>query len=224
MIKPAPYNPRKITDEEFKGLKHSINSFGDISGITFNKRTGNLVTGHHRYKAITEKFGELEFDHIFGDRYRVTSGKTDTGYEVRVVDWEDSKEIAANIAANSHTIAGSFDPEALSTLMQEVKINTPDVYHQINFPKLEKDLGIFYDINSGTNEVKELYENESNQKSAKDQLERYLMNDGRIVKLYIMNDQYEDFIKKLDEIMTKYSLETVSDAMVYLVKHFEIKE
>ena len=45
-LKPAPYNPRTISEEALKGLGVSLEEFGDISGFTWNKQTGHLVTGH----------------------------------------------------------------------------------------------------------------------------------------------------------------------------------
>ncbi len=45
-LRPAHYNPREITAEAAEGLRHSLVEFGDISGIVWNQRTGNLVCGH----------------------------------------------------------------------------------------------------------------------------------------------------------------------------------
>jgi len=49
-IKSAGYNPRTITDEQLKMLNKSLQTFGDLSGIVYNRRTGNLVGGHQRLK------------------------------------------------------------------------------------------------------------------------------------------------------------------------------
>ena len=42
-LKPASYNPRRISDRAARALAKSIGDFGDLSGIVWNKRTGNLV-------------------------------------------------------------------------------------------------------------------------------------------------------------------------------------
>ena len=220
MIKPAPYNPRIITDDEFKGLKSSISTFGDISGITFNSRTGNLVTGHHRYKALSEKYSELTFEHIGGELYRIENQGKPTGYDIRVVDWEEHKEVAANIAANSHTIAGSFDTESLSTLMAEIKIHTPEHYHNLNLPKLERDLGIYFDLNTGNAVVETLAENDSNQKSTSEYLEDFLNKDTKSLRLIISNDDYEDFVSSSKKIMTEENIDNLSDLFVHLVRNY----
>jgi len=34
-LKPAAYNPRKITDEQLEMLKKSFKKFGDLSGIVY---------------------------------------------------------------------------------------------------------------------------------------------------------------------------------------------
>ena len=51
-------NPREMTAQEFKGLGHSLAEFGDISGFVWNSRTGMLVCGHQRRKALIEKYGD----------------------------------------------------------------------------------------------------------------------------------------------------------------------
>lgn len=221
MIKPAPYNPRIITDDEFKGLKQSISSFGDISGITFNKRTGNLVTGHHRYKALAEKYLNMEFVHVSADVYRIESDGKSIGYDLRVVDWEDHKEIAANIAANSHTIAGSFDTESLSTLMAEVKIHTPELYHAVNLPKLERDLGIHFDINSGNASVESLQGNDTFEKTTREYLDDFLNADSKSLRLVINNEDYEDFISSAKKVMSANDIENLSDLFIFLVKEYD---
>ncbi len=53
-LKPAEYNPRTISDDQLERLKKSLEEFGDLSGIVFNRQTGNLVGGHQRLKVIPE--------------------------------------------------------------------------------------------------------------------------------------------------------------------------
>ena len=42
-LKPAPYNPRKISDKKLEMLGKSMTEFGDLSGIVRNVKTGNLI-------------------------------------------------------------------------------------------------------------------------------------------------------------------------------------
>lgn len=56
-IVPADYNPRKISSQQLKRLKKSLNEFGDLSGFVVNVRTGNLIGGHQRLKCLPKGGG-----------------------------------------------------------------------------------------------------------------------------------------------------------------------
>ncbi len=123
-LKEADYNPRLIKDKNFKGLKYSLSEFGDISGIVFNSRTGNLVCGHQRVRALKEEFGDLQID---GDKVVTPAGE----FRVRIVDWDPDKERAANIAGNAETLQGEWT-EAAKLLIEEVRLNVPEMYSQLH--------------------------------------------------------------------------------------------
>lgn len=126
-LKAAEYNPRVIKDEAFTGLKISLDQFGGISGIVFNKRTGNLVAGHQRVKALIDQYGNLEIIKISEDEGKIELLTGDV-FKVRFVNWDEKKEKAANIAANSETITGEF-PEIYSDLMFErIELPLLDLY------------------------------------------------------------------------------------------------
>lgn len=129
-LKSADYNPRTISYEALKGLSYSIEEFGDLSGIVFNKQTGNLVAGHQRVKAITEKYGDLP---IFDEKIVTDDGNE---FNVRIVDWDIQKEKAANIAANNPHIQGEFTP-GLQLILNEIKLNVPDYREKLNLSPLE---------------------------------------------------------------------------------------
>jgi DNA modification methylase len=111
-LRPDPDNPREITTDALAGLQASVANFGDISGIVWNRRTGQLVAGHQRLQALQERYGaaaSLEIgeddDHV---GVRISSG----GYfPVRVVDWPLERQRLANLAANNPHIAGAFTRE-----------------------------------------------------------------------------------------------------------------
>ena len=106
-IKPAPYNPRKDLkpgDPEYEKLKRSLDEFGCVEPLVWNKRTGHLVGGHQRLKILKER-GEKEL-------------------EVSVVDLPLDREKALNIALNK--ISGDWDQQKLAELLQEM-IQTPDL-------------------------------------------------------------------------------------------------
>jgi len=54
----CPRNPRTISPEALAGLGTSVAEFGDIAGIVWNRRTGQLVTGHQRIEALKMKHGK----------------------------------------------------------------------------------------------------------------------------------------------------------------------
>ena len=116
-LRPAPYNPRKITPEAQAGLQTSIHEFGDISGIVFNERTGHLVCGHQRLDALKANFGDaLEMVAENGTTFLRAGDKS---FAVRIVDWPESPEKLANIAANNPHTAGEFNeqlPDLISQL------------------------------------------------------------------------------------------------------------
>ena len=53
-LTPAPYNPRKISNKELERLKRSLDEFGVVEPVIWNKRTGYVVGGHQRLKAMKE--------------------------------------------------------------------------------------------------------------------------------------------------------------------------
>ena len=100
-IKHAKYNPRKNLkpgDAEYEKLKLSIKEFGYVEPIIWNKRSGNIVGGHQRFKVLTQ-LGEKEVDCV-------------------VVDMDDEKEKALNIALNK--VSGDWDMPLLTDLLKDL--------------------------------------------------------------------------------------------------------
>ena len=121
-LKPADYNPRKISDKQLEMLKKALTEFGDLSGIVFNRQTGNLVGGHQRLKCLPAdaKIEKKELKKITktgtaAQGFIVIEGEK---YTYREVDWDEVKEKTANIAANKH--GGEFDDELLAALLKDL--------------------------------------------------------------------------------------------------------
>ena len=57
-----PANPREISESAAAGLGYSMAEFGDLSGITYNLRTGELVAGHQRMGQIRQRWGDLAIE------------------------------------------------------------------------------------------------------------------------------------------------------------------
>lgn len=49
-IKPAPYNPRKISDKQIETLKHSFQEIGFVIPVLVNKKNNVIIAGHQRTK------------------------------------------------------------------------------------------------------------------------------------------------------------------------------
>lgn len=100
----AEYNPRKALkkgDKEYEKIRKSIEEFGLVEPLVWNKRTGRLVGGHQRIKVLS-----------------------DLGVEsvpVAVVDLDDISEKKLNIALNR--VQGEWDFGMLAEIIREFEIN-----------------------------------------------------------------------------------------------------
>lgn len=136
-LKPAPYNPREISDTSFEGLKESVAAFGDIAGIVWNRTTGHLVAGHQRVRALRSKYGDDNLRiHTEGPNRWIVC-PDGSKFSIRVVEWDEPTEKAANVAANSPLIAGVFTDD-LREVLADVKAALPDVFEAVRLPDLEK--------------------------------------------------------------------------------------
>lgn len=99
---PADYNPRKDLkpgDAEYEKLKRSIEQFGYVEPVIWNKVTGRVVGGHQRLKVLLN-MGITEVDCV-------------------VVEMDEEKEKALNIALNK--ISGEWDKDKLSLLIADLQ-------------------------------------------------------------------------------------------------------
>ena len=56
-LNPAAYNPRrdlKPGDKDYEKLKRSIEEFGFVEPVVWNRRTGFVVGGHQRLKVLLD--------------------------------------------------------------------------------------------------------------------------------------------------------------------------
>lgn len=98
-IKPARYNPRldlQPGDPDYDKLKRSMEEFGFLEPLVWNRRTGHLVGGHQRFKILAAQ----GMKHI----------------DVSVVDLPLSREKALNIALNK--VGGDWDERKLADLLR----------------------------------------------------------------------------------------------------------
>lgn len=122
-LKPNPKNPRTITDEKLGKLKKALAEFGSLDGFVVNRRTGTLISGHQRAKGLN-----AEAPVTIVEKYKkpTKTGTTQIGFieaggerfPYREVDWDETREKAAMIAANRG--AGEWDETTLGALLRDI--------------------------------------------------------------------------------------------------------
>ena len=128
-LKSNPANPRKEwSAQQRKKFKESLIAFGDLSGIVYNRTTGQLVGGHKRIAEFRDKFDAAEID--ITDTYEnpKDDGTVRFGwvtvegmrFAYREVQWDKAKESAANVAANQWG-SEMFDNDLLGEMLQEIR-------------------------------------------------------------------------------------------------------
>jgi ParB-like chromosome segregation protein Spo0J len=65
-LKPANYNPRQISNKQYKDLKESVNRFGIVDPIIVNKN-GNVVIGGHQRLKVCKDLKHTEIDCVVLD-------------------------------------------------------------------------------------------------------------------------------------------------------------
>ncbi|TWT35330.1 hypothetical protein KOR34_02200 [Posidoniimonas corsicana] len=114
-------NPRSISDEGAAGLRSSLKRFGDLSGIVYNRRTGELVCGHQRMSQIRAEYGDQPIEVLDAEaELGIIRVDATHAFTVRVVDWSKGKQRTANVAANNQKTQGRFT-EDLSQFLFEVE-------------------------------------------------------------------------------------------------------
>jgi len=116
-MNPAPYNPRydlKPGEREYDELRASIMKNGLLQPIVWNKRTGNIIGGHQRYKVLKE--------------LGITS------CICAVVDKSPEDEMAANFALNK--AQGRFENQLLAKMFEQMEQDAID-YQAIGYNEEE---------------------------------------------------------------------------------------
>ena len=115
VIKPAPYNPREISDESLSGLRQSLEKFGMVDLLVINKRNMRIISGHQRYKILQAEGVET-----------VTA---------IMVDVDEVAEMAMNVTLNSQEIAGQWTA-ALIPLLEKLRTEDSDAYIALRLKEL----------------------------------------------------------------------------------------
>jgi hypothetical protein len=105
-LKNAPYNPRVLTDAAKRKLKKGLGKHGLLSPLTWNARTGNLVSGHQRLSILDAEAGTQDYT-----------------LDVARVELDDRAEREANILFNNAEASGDWDLGKLSEMMADQAID-----------------------------------------------------------------------------------------------------
>jgi hypothetical protein len=125
----AKNNPREMRDRAFQGLRKSIARFGLVEPIVWNERTGRIIGGHQRYRALVE------------------DGVTEA--LVLVVDLDEKDELAANLTLNNPEIEGEFE-EPIFDLLTQLKEQDESMFRELGMGTLERELQRSLGTTAGT--------------------------------------------------------------------------
>ena len=127
---PAPYNPRQSTAKQEKHLKESLEKFGMVEPIIFNKQTGYIVGGHFRVREL-KKLGIKEIECV-------------------IVDLNEADEKELNIRLNANT--GSWDWDTLANDWEVVDLEE----WGLDIPQFNQDINLddFFEENNEEKDVK----------------------------------------------------------------------
>lgn len=117
-IKPAPYNPRTISEDALNGLAASLERFGVVEPIIWNARTKHIVGGHQRFEVLKQR--------------------GDTEAQVIVVDLNDKDEKALNVSLNNPNIAGHFT-DGLQELLTALNLEDSQMMEELRLDTLAVD-------------------------------------------------------------------------------------
>lgn len=118
-ITPADYNPRKISEKEFKKLANSIKEFGIVDPIIINLKNNHIIGGHQRFDVLLDKY--MEDNSFFEELNLIKLGDIgwafpDTDLSVKSEDHEK----ALNLALNK--ISGEWDLPKLNIVLEDLEL------------------------------------------------------------------------------------------------------
>lgn len=143
-IKGAPYNPRIISDGAKKRLKKMLRKHGLVSTLVWNRRTGNLVSGHQRLDALD-----------------ALEGSHDYSLHVAVVDVSEKEEKALNVQMNNPSMQGEWDTDLLADLVANDEIS----FDELGFSDADAEV-----LFGGDSRLAELFHDGEDVKEAKSSL------------------------------------------------------
>lgn len=184
-LKNAEYNPRVIDDKAKKKLKKMLKNKGLLAPITWNKRTGNIVSGHQRI-AILDSLEKNQ----------------DYALDVAVIDVGEKEEAAINVQMNNPEMQGDWDLDKLADMKLDLDIDFEDMGFD------DDDIDLMF---GGDDRFSELYETpevedqknklqdvKDARQASKERLEE--RNNANFYAVIVFKDEKErnDFFKKIN--------------------------
>jgi hypothetical protein len=146
-IKNAAYNPRQIDDHARKKLSTNIKKMGLLDALVWNKRNGNLVSGHQRLSILDDLS---------------TTGSNYT-LDVAIVDLSDKEEKEQNLFFNNPSAQGTYDVDKLGKMIIDEEVD----YHKAGFDDM--DLQMTFE---GTEYAVTMFDEDKAPKSVQDDLDQ----------------------------------------------------
>lgn len=184
---PADYNPRKITKHALEGLQNSLAVFGEMQPIVWNIRTGRVVGGHQRLEAL-KALGEKEV-------------------EVKVVDFDEEQERAANLTLNNPAIQGTWDDSKLEELLGELQGSSTFDTDVLIDVRLDELIAAFSTADVLAEDIKPSKEKLKPEDAGKDELSASLDTQPPVIQYNVVFDtetQQEKFYWLVKHLKSKY--------------------
>lgn len=196
-LNPAAYNPRKMTEQQLAGLSESIERFGLVEPIVWNKRSGNVVGGHQRLAVIKAQ----GFSHT----------------DVVAVDLNEKDEKALNVTLNNRHIQGDWDDGLLQGLLREILSEGGLEKTEFDSLRLDElydpladiaDDGVSPDLDEGLAPDGPVSDDAASKPAAK----------VRSVHLYVPAELYESFMQDAKVVQDRLGLQSISEVAVECIR------
>lgn len=190
-IKGADYNPRTISADARKRLKKTLKEHGLVGTLTWNRRTGNLVSGHQRLDALDS----LE-------------KRQDYALQVSVIDVDEATEKKLNVLMNNPDAQGEFDVDLLAKLNTDFGIS----FEEMGFSQESVDLlfdgdarfsEIFQDTTEVTESKEKLAAVKEARKAAQERLTTENSADFFFVVVFALQEEKDDCLRALGQPITE---------------------
>lgn len=239
-LKPNALNPRTISKQRKAGLAESIEAHGDLSGVVFNRKTGNLVGGHQRRGilaekspiTITERVGEGKHKgkKFLDSHGTVALGWIDGGekfgrHPYREVEWTRGVELRALVAANKH--GGEFDSKKTIKVLELIQ-ESPNAKEDLKLTGFEQpELAVLLKQENETKKtkssVKDLEEKTKGGNLITAEDGKQISSKLKPLQLFFTKEQHEQALAFIKAIQFSNKIEGISDAVFFALQESALK-